>query len=281
MKKFFSLFFLVFFTNSFSTPFHLHIFNKNERISNYPGEGNVRLIKWVSLSERKKIKEYLSDKNLEAIIAPISSYEILKRILKTKKKRVELIFFYPRKKENEDQIKKVFLKNKIRKKACNYPKEFSTLLFFSNDTFKSKFLEAPFRNFSFVSLNDRIETIQNVVSICDRKSILLLPDPFFLSKQLKKNMKLLEHQLFLSLKEQGVDSIYIKYYKDPKVMRSNFYQTPILKLNIVNLQLAIVAEPGRYFYLINSSELLLSQELNWFQSEKPLHESAQLPAPLF
>lgn len=281
MKKFFALFFLVVFINSFSTPFHLHILDKNEKISNYPGEKNVRVKKRVFLNERKKIKEHISDKNLQAILAPISSYEILKKLLKTKKEKVELIFFYPRKKQNADELKKAFLKKKIRKKACKYPKEFSTVIFFSNQSFISKFLEAPFLNFSLVSLTDRIETIHKIVSICDTKSILLLPDPFFLSKQLKKKMKLVEQQLFLSLKEQGVDSIYIKYYKDPKMMRSNFYQTPMLKLNTVNLELTIDAEPGRYFYLINSRELLLSQELNWFQGAMPLHESAQLPAVLF
>jgi len=281
MKNFFRLFLLVVFIKGLSAPFHLHILNKNETISSYPGEKTVRVKKRISLKEKKKIKEYLSDKNLEAIIAPISSYETLKKLLKTKKKRIELIFFYPRKKQNEDEIKKVFLKKKIRKKACNYPKEFSHLLFFSNHTFESKFLKKPFLNLTLLSLDQSIEATQKIASSCDSNSILLFPDPFFVSKELKKNIKVLQHQIFLSLKEKKVNSIYIKYYMDPKMMRSNFYQTPTLTLNTVNLELTIVAEPGRYFYLINSKQLLLSQEQNSFQGAKPLLESAQLPAPLF
>lgn len=281
MKKFFSVVLLVVFINGLSAPFHLHILNKNETISSYPGEKNVALKKRISLKEKKKIKEYLLDKNLKAIIAPISSYESLKKLLNKEKEAIELIFFYPRKRENEEEIKKVFLKKKIRKQASNCPKEFSHLLFFSNDRFESKYLKKPYLNLILFSLDQTIEATKKIASSCDNNSILLLPDPFFVSKKLKKTIKALEQQLFLSLKERGINSIYIKYYKNPKMMRSNFYQTPMLKLNTFNLELKILPEPGRYFYLINSKQLRLSQELSSFQSAKPQHESAQLPAALF
>lgn len=256
MSRFFILLFLILFSGGFTSSFHLYILNKNQTISSYPGEKTHIRKKRVSLKERKKIKEHLLDKNLKAIIAPISYYETLKKDLSEKQQEsIDLIFFYPTKKQEGQEIKKVTLKKKIRKKTTKCPKEFSHVIFFSNHQFEGKFLKHSFSNFSAFFLDQNIEGAKKIASFCDDESILLLPDPFFATKELKKKIKALEHQVFLYLKEKRIDSIYLKYYSDPKMMRCNFYQTPKLKLDTLNLKLKITAEAGRYFYITNTKEL--------------------------